>query len=188
MSFNRGVTIGHKRANRTANSGHQMAQNGHDWDGHPLLASRARMDHPARVSQPTVQDTEDMPSANRKRTIERVRYQPAKKYPYDLEIFSVSDLKSRTSEEAMLRTFSYEFSHADSCNRRPMCPVCGFYFCPLQAQATCSYYSLGRLTTLEEIIAGMDGSFCFDRNLSCRRSRRATTPNLPPIPSYCRQK
>lgn len=50
-----------------------------------------------------------MPSANRNRSIERIRYQPTKKYPYDLEIFSVSDLKGRTSEEVMLRTFSYEF-------------------------------------------------------------------------------
>jgi len=50
-----------------------------------------------------------MPSSSRKRAIERIRYQPTKKYPYDLEIFSVSDLKGRTSDEVMLRTFSYEF-------------------------------------------------------------------------------
>ncbi|WP_081068348.1 AraC family transcriptional regulator [Burkholderia stagnalis] len=50
-----------------------------------------------------------IPSPNGKRTIERIRYQPAKRYPFDLEIFSASDLKSRTSEEVMLRTFNYEF-------------------------------------------------------------------------------
>ena len=61
----------------------------------------------------TYRQTEDsqvvMPSSNSKKTIERIRYQPTKKYKYDLEIFSVSDLKSRTSEEVMLRTFNYEF-------------------------------------------------------------------------------
>lgn len=45
----------------------------------------------------------------RKGSSERIRYQPAKRYPYDLEIFSVRDLKNRTSEEVMRRTFTYEF-------------------------------------------------------------------------------
>ena len=48
-------------------------------------------------------------SAKSKRLSERIRYHPAKAYPYDLEIFRVSDLKKRTSEEGMLRTYNYEF-------------------------------------------------------------------------------
>jgi AraC-like DNA-binding protein len=50
-----------------------------------------------------------IPSPSSKRTIERIRYWPNKKYPFALEIFSVSNLKSRTSDEVMLRTFNYEF-------------------------------------------------------------------------------
>jgi AraC-like DNA-binding protein len=48
-------------------------------------------------------------SAKSKRLSERIRYHPANAYPYDLEIFRVSDLKKRTSEEGMLRTYNYEF-------------------------------------------------------------------------------
>lgn len=45
----------------------------------------------------------------RKLNIKHISYQPAKPYPYDLEIFRVSDLKRRTDTEAMTRTYSYEF-------------------------------------------------------------------------------
>ena len=44
-----------------------------------------------------------------KKLTERIRYHPSDAYPYDLEIFRVSELKRRTSNEVMLRTFNYEF-------------------------------------------------------------------------------
>lgn len=43
------------------------------------------------------------------RDIERLSYRPAGPYPYDLEIFRVSDLKRRTREEKMRVTYRYEF-------------------------------------------------------------------------------
>ena len=48
-------------------------------------------------------------SARRKVDIEPLPYRPANPYPYDLEIFRVSELKQRTREEAMHWTYSYEF-------------------------------------------------------------------------------
>jgi AraC-like DNA-binding protein len=45
---------------------------------------------------------------NRKTDLERLSYRPAAPYPYDLEIFRVSDLKRRTHEERMRRTYKYE--------------------------------------------------------------------------------
>ncbi|WFU79242.1 AraC family transcriptional regulator [Bradyrhizobium sp. CIAT3101] len=47
--------------------------------------------------------------SRRKVDIEYLGYQPAKPYPYDLEIFRVSNLKRRTRAEAMHWTYSYEF-------------------------------------------------------------------------------
>lgn len=47
--------------------------------------------------------------SRRTHDIKRISYQPAKPYPYDLEIFLVSDLKRRTGAEAMQRTYSYAF-------------------------------------------------------------------------------
>ncbi len=47
--------------------------------------------------------------ARRKVDIEHLTYRPANPYPYDLEIFRVSELKQRTREEAMHWTYSYEF-------------------------------------------------------------------------------
>lgn len=44
-----------------------------------------------------------------KNLTERIRYLPSDAYPYDLEIFRVSDLKRRTSNEVMRRSFNYEF-------------------------------------------------------------------------------
>ncbi|RFB88843.1 AraC family transcriptional regulator [Rhizobium leguminosarum bv. trifolii] len=41
--------------------------------------------------------------------IQHVSYQPSKPYPYDLEVFSASDLKRRTGAVAMRWTYSYEF-------------------------------------------------------------------------------
>ncbi|CUH95840.1 hypothetical protein P22_1925 [Propionispora sp. 2/2-37] len=41
--------------------------------------------------------------------IEHLNYRPAVPYPYDLEIFRVSDLKRRTREEKMRVTYRYEF-------------------------------------------------------------------------------
>src|SRR5436305_237093 len=41
--------------------------------------------------------------------MERISYQPVEPYPYDLEIFRVSELKRRTREERMRRTYRYEF-------------------------------------------------------------------------------
>lgn len=43
-----------------------------------------------------------------KEDIERLSYRPAVPYPYDLEIFRVSDLKRRTCEEKMRVTYRYE--------------------------------------------------------------------------------
>jgi AraC-like DNA-binding protein len=48
-------------------------------------------------------------TSRRKVDIEHLRYQPAKPYPYDLEIFRVSNLKQRTRAEVMHWTYSYEF-------------------------------------------------------------------------------
>ena len=47
--------------------------------------------------------------ARRKVDIEHLTYNPSNPYPYGLEIFSVSELKQRTREEAMHWTYSYEF-------------------------------------------------------------------------------
>jgi len=44
----------------------------------------------------------------RKADIERLRYRPATPYAYDLEVFRVSELKQRSHEEAMHRTYRYE--------------------------------------------------------------------------------
>ncbi|HWW26272.1 MAG TPA: AraC family transcriptional regulator [Caulobacter sp.] len=52
--------------------------------------------------------------------IEHLSYRPARPYPYDLEIFLVSDLKRRTAAEAMRRTYSYEF-HMLICIIRGRC-------------------------------------------------------------------
>jgi AraC-like DNA-binding protein len=41
--------------------------------------------------------------------IQHLSYHPANPYPYDLEVFSVSDLKRRTRAAAMRWTYSYEF-------------------------------------------------------------------------------
>lgn len=48
-------------------------------------------------------------TSNPRRNVERLSYQPAAPYPYDLEIFRVSDLKRRTREEKMRVTYRYEF-------------------------------------------------------------------------------
>ena len=48
-------------------------------------------------------------ASNPKRNIVRLSYQPAAPYPYDLEIFRVSELKRRTREEKMRVTYRYEF-------------------------------------------------------------------------------
>lgn len=47
--------------------------------------------------------------SNPRRDIERLSYRPAAPYPYDLEIFRVSDLRRRTREEKMRVTYRYEF-------------------------------------------------------------------------------
>ncbi|MEG7336027.1 AraC family transcriptional regulator [Bacillus sp. 0102A] len=47
--------------------------------------------------------------AKQKVNIERIKYQPAIPYPYDLEIFPFSDLKQRTPKEKMHITYRYEF-------------------------------------------------------------------------------
>lgn len=44
-----------------------------------------------------------------KKDVEHLKYQPANPYPYDLEIFRVSNLKQRTREEKMRITYRYEF-------------------------------------------------------------------------------
>jgi AraC-like DNA-binding protein len=41
--------------------------------------------------------------------IQHLNYRPANVYPFDLEVFSVSDLKRRTGAVAMRWTYSYEF-------------------------------------------------------------------------------
>jgi len=41
--------------------------------------------------------------------IERLKYQPVLPYPYDLEIFLVSELKQRSPKEKMRITYRYEF-------------------------------------------------------------------------------
>ena len=48
-------------------------------------------------------------TSNYSEDIERLNYRPAVPYPYDLEIFRVSDLKRRTREEKMRVTYRYEF-------------------------------------------------------------------------------
>lgn len=48
-------------------------------------------------------------SSNHREDIERLNYRPAVHYPYDLEIFRVSDLRRRTREEKMRVTYRYEF-------------------------------------------------------------------------------
>ncbi|MBT2281710.1 AraC family transcriptional regulator [Priestia megaterium] len=47
--------------------------------------------------------------SKQKINIERLKYQPVLPYPYDLEIFRVSDLKQRTPKERMSVTYRYEF-------------------------------------------------------------------------------
>lgn len=47
-------------------------------------------------------------TSSHREDIERLRYRPAVPYPYDLEIFRVSDLKRRTREEKMRVTYRYE--------------------------------------------------------------------------------
>lgn len=41
--------------------------------------------------------------------VERLTYSPARPYPYDLEVFRLSDLKRRSTVQAMRRTYCYEF-------------------------------------------------------------------------------
>ena len=55
--------------------------------------------------------------------IERLSYRPAEPYPYDLEIFRVSDLKRRTREEKMRVTYRYEF-HMLLCVTHGGCVQC----------------------------------------------------------------
>ncbi|KQX21329.1 AraC family transcriptional regulator [Variovorax sp. Root434] len=43
------------------------------------------------------------------RPIQEIRYQPEGSYPYDLEVFRVSELRRRTSPEGMRRTYGYTF-------------------------------------------------------------------------------
>jgi AraC-like DNA-binding protein len=50
-----------------------------------------------------------MHTSNKREDIERLNYRPRAHYPYDLEIFRVSDLKQRTREERMRVTYRYEF-------------------------------------------------------------------------------
>lgn len=50
-----------------------------------------------------------MNTSNKREDIECLNYRPTGYYLYDLEIFRVSDLKQRTSEEKMLVTYRYEF-------------------------------------------------------------------------------
>lgn len=44
-----------------------------------------------------------------KAQVERLVYRPAKPYPYDVEVFRLSDLKRRSTVQAMRRTYCYEF-------------------------------------------------------------------------------
>lgn len=48
-------------------------------------------------------------SAMARPTVERLTYSPASPYPFDLEVFRLSDLKRRSTVQAMRRTYSYEF-------------------------------------------------------------------------------
>ncbi|GKW01376.1 AraC family transcriptional regulator [Pectobacterium carotovorum subsp. carotovorum] len=41
--------------------------------------------------------------------VERLTYSPGSPYPYDLEVFRLSDLKRRSTVQAMRRTYCYEF-------------------------------------------------------------------------------
>lgn len=59
-------------------------------------------------------------TSNHSEDIERLDYRPAVPYPYDLEIFRVSDLKRRTREEKMRRTYRYEF-HMIMCVTHGQC-------------------------------------------------------------------
>jgi AraC-like DNA-binding protein len=43
------------------------------------------------------------------RHVQEIRYQPGGSYPYDLEVFRVSELRSRTSRDGMRRTYGYTF-------------------------------------------------------------------------------
>lgn len=43
------------------------------------------------------------------RHVHEIRYEPEGSYPYDLEIFRVSELRRRTSREGMRRTYGYTF-------------------------------------------------------------------------------
>ena len=43
------------------------------------------------------------------RHAQEIRYQPEGSYPYDLEVFRVSELRRRTSREGMRRTYGYTF-------------------------------------------------------------------------------
>lgn len=48
-------------------------------------------------------------SAMARPTVERLTYSPASPYPFDLEVFRLSDLKRRSTVQAMRRTYCYEF-------------------------------------------------------------------------------
>ncbi|PLV46579.1 AraC family transcriptional regulator [Erwinia sp. B116] len=48
-------------------------------------------------------------SAMAQPTVERLTYSPGSPYPYDLEVFRLSDLKRRSTVQAMRRTYCYEF-------------------------------------------------------------------------------
>ncbi|KFX06839.1 transcriptional regulator [Pectobacterium betavasculorum] len=48
-------------------------------------------------------------SAMSRPTVERLTYSPANPYPFDLEVFRLSDLKRRSTVQAMRRTYCYEF-------------------------------------------------------------------------------
>lgn len=41
--------------------------------------------------------------------VQEIRYEPEGSYPYDLEVFRVSELRRRTSREGMRRTYGYAF-------------------------------------------------------------------------------
>lgn len=48
-------------------------------------------------------------SATARPKVEQLTYSPASPYPYDLEVFRLSDLKRRSTVQAMRRTYCYEF-------------------------------------------------------------------------------
>ncbi|MBT0722858.1 helix-turn-helix domain-containing protein [Rosenbergiella sp. S61] len=48
-------------------------------------------------------------SAMSQPAVERLTYSPASPYPFDLEVFRLSDLKRRSTVQAMRRTYCYEF-------------------------------------------------------------------------------